>query len=97
MRHHRGLLIQRGTGLHGAGLGSFFKTAFNFIKPFFRTATKSIARVGKAALKNPIVRDTVQELGQGAIDVGLSTVSDLAKGQNLADTWKIRVKTLKRN
>lgn len=74
MLYHRGPLIQR-----GRGLGGILKSVFSYVKPIFR----NIFSFGKKAVKQPIVRDIISDVKDTAIQTGVSTVTDLLKGESV--------------
>ena len=83
MRVHRGALIQRGSGgQRGIGFGGFLRGIFNAAKPMLRTAL----RVGKKAMHNPLVRDTVNDLKEGLVEVASASAVDVLKGSSLKDS-----------
>jgi len=71
---HRGPFHQKGTGL-----GGFFKSLFASARPLLRKAFQ----IGKKAVKHPVVQDTIQDAKDTALQVGVSTVSDLLKGEDV--------------
>ena len=70
----KGLVHQR-----GSGFGSFIQGLLKIGKPIVKT----ILGIGKRLLGVPIVRNTVKDVGQSALSVGVKSLGDILQGESL--------------
>lgn len=79
IKHYDGAYLQQ-----GAGFGSFFKGAINFLKP--------LARALKPVIKSKFVRD----IGKDLLSTGLDVATETFRGKKLKESAKDNLKVAKK-